>query len=353
MSSNLEMRLLLADKPREVSAARLALEAAGLGTWEIRPRTGEHVLSLRSRRLLEIGDDEPISIQRILAALQPVDGERWKDAVAQVLDPESDGDCSIEFRTVGPARRWLSASGRAFFQGVCAVRIAGTLEDITERKRMEEERDFHLGELGHDLRVPLNALSMGIELVQRDSPAKAEILSTMQRTAKTMDRLIERLLRSARAGEGEVQLRRERGPLADVCRQAVAEISLAYPGHPVQLDCWDEVSGEWDRDRLLQVMRNLLSNAMEHGDPGTPVMVSVIDCNEEVLLTVANTGQPIPDPFRDHLFDPTRRGTWPSDHLGLYIVREIVRAHGGRIELTSDESATVFHVWLPKRGGQS
>jgi signal transduction histidine kinase len=353
MYSNPAMRLMMAGEPRDSGGALFALEAAGLGTWEIRPRSGEHVLSLRSRRLLSIGDDEPISIQRLLAALHPVDGERWKEAVAEVLDPESNGDCSLEFRTVGPSPRWLSASGRAFFQGRCAVRVAGTLEDITEQKRREQERDFHLGELGHDLRVPLSALSMGIELVQRDAPSKAEILSTMQHTAKAMDRLIERLVRSARAGKGEVRLRRERGPLADVVRQAVAETSLAYPGHPLQFECWDEAPGEWDRDRLLQVLRNLLSNAMEHGAPGEPVLVSLIDCDGEVLLSVANSGEPIPDPFREHLFDPTRRGTWSSDHLGLYIVREIVRAHGGCIELTSDESATVFHVWLPKTGGRS
>lgn len=141
MKLNPATSLLMPAEPSEVGGARLALEAAGLGTWEIRPRTGEHVLSLRSRRLLGIGDDEPISIQRLVAALHSADGERWKNAVAEVLDPESDGDCSLEFRTVGPAPRWLYASGRAFFEGVCAVRIAGTLEDITEQKRIELTSD--------------------------------------------------------------------------------------------------------------------------------------------------------------------------------------------------------------------
>jgi signal transduction histidine kinase len=97
------------------------------------------------------------------------------------------------------------------------------------------------------------------------------------------------------------------------------------------------------------VVQNLLSNALSHGAAGEPVIVSVIDCSEDALLSVANRGQPIADPFREQLFDPTRRGAWSSDHLGLHIVKEIVGAHGGRIDLTSDDSATVFHVWLPKR----
>src|SRR5437588_3398846 len=78
---------------------QLAIEAAGVGTWEIRPRTGEHLLSRRSRQLLGIGDDEVISIQRLLASLHPDDRELWKEAVARILDPERSGEWSLEFRT--------------------------------------------------------------------------------------------------------------------------------------------------------------------------------------------------------------------------------------------------------------
>jgi signal transduction histidine kinase len=340
---------LVAPEAREGDgSARLAIEAAGEGTWEIRPVTGEHFLSARSRELLGIEGGEAISIQRLLAALHPGDRERWKDAVAQVLDAERSAECHLEFRTAGPFERWLAASGRAFFEGMRAVRVAGTLRDITEEKRTEGERDVRLGELGHDLRDPLNTISTGIQLVQRGVPAKAEVLSAMQLTVQRMDRLIDELMPFARSGTGELVLKRERVPLAGICREAIDEASLAHPGHPIEFEPWDDARGEWDHDRLLQVMRNLLSNALSHGAAREPVIVSVIDCSEEALLAIANRGQPIPDRSREHLFDPTRRGTWSSDHLGLYIVKEIVRAHGGRIELISDESATVFHVWLPK-----
>jgi signal transduction histidine kinase len=137
--------------------------------------------------------------------------------------------------------------------------------------------------------------------------------------------------------------------LAGICREAIDEASLAHPGHPIEFERWDDAPGEWDRDGLLQMVRSLLGNALSHGAPGEPVIVSVIDCSEDALLAVANRGQPIPDPFRDHLFDPARRGAWSSDHLGLYLVQAIVGAHGGRIDLTSDDSATLFHVWLPKK----
>jgi len=240
MNSNAAMRLMPAEPQLDFE-----------GTWEIRPRTGEHILSPRSRQLLGIGEDEPISIQRLLAALHPGDRERWKAAVAEVLDPEGSGECSIEFRTADPVPRWLAASARAFFEGMRAVRIAGTLREIRDGRS-----------------------------------------------------------------------------LADICRKAVREASLTHPGHSIDFECWDEAPGEWDRDRLLQDVTSLLSNAIELGKP---VIASLIDCGGEVLLSVASVGG--------------RADPEPS------IAREIIHANGWRIERTSDESATAVHVWLPKNGG--
>lgn len=122
---------LPASEPRQ---ARPALEGAGVGTWEIHPRSGQHVLSRRSRQLLGIAEGEAISIQRLLAALHPGDRERWKEAVAEVLDAESSGECYLEFRTAGPGGRWLAATGQAFFEGVCPVLVAGKLWDIREER---------------------------------------------------------------------------------------------------------------------------------------------------------------------------------------------------------------------------
>jgi signal transduction histidine kinase len=128
---------------------------------------------------------------------------------------------------------------------------------------------------------------------------------------------------------------RESVSLAGICREAIAEVSAAQPGHSIEFEPWDDAPGEWDRAPLLQVMRDLLSNALSHGAAGEPVIVSVIDCTEEALLSVAN------------------RGAWSTDQLDLSLADQIVGAYDGRIDLTSDESATVFHVWLPKKGERS
>lgn len=138
-------------------------------------------------------------------------------------------------------------------------------------------------------------------------------------------------------------------PLAWICKKAIDEASLAHPGHPIEFEPWDDAPGDWDRDLLLDLVRTLLSNALRHGAAGESVIVSVLEFGGQAVLAIGNRGPPIPDWPREYPFDSTRRGAWTSDRLGLEIAKEIVRAHGGRIELTSDESATVFHVWLPKK----
>jgi signal transduction histidine kinase len=164
-----------------------------------------------------------------------------------------------------------------------------------------------------------------------------------------VNRLIDQLLGFSRDDLGDLVLQRDRVLLAEICEEAIGEALPAHPGQRVEFERWDDAPGDWDPDRLMQVVRNLLSNALRHGLPDEPVLVSVFSVGDGAVVVVANRGEPIPDAFRRILFAQPDGEPWPSDHLGLYIVREVVRAHGGRIELSGDEGAAVVRVWLPRR----
>jgi anti-sigma regulatory factor (Ser/Thr protein kinase) len=137
--------------------------------------------------------------------------------------------------------------------------------------------------------------------------------------------------------------------LAVLCREVIGEMTLAYPERALWFEpVGDDVCGDWDPDRLAQVLRNLLSNALEHGDQESPVNLAIHDVGNAAELSVANRGEPIPEELRPHLFEPFRRGgSGDGAGLGLYIVDQIVHAHGGSVELRSD-ATTVFTVKLPK-----
>jgi signal transduction histidine kinase len=230
-------------------------------------------------------------------------------------------------------------------EGSVAVNPAVARREVREAER---ERDLILGELAHDLRAPLQAILTGIGIVARRGPSDA-VLSQLTSVVKGMDRMIDQLLNFARARNGAIQLARRPVALAALCREVIAEMTLAYPDRALRLEpACDDVYGEWDPDRLAQVVRNLLSNAVKHGDQDTPVNLTIHDVGDAAELSVANRGEPIPEELRPHLFKPFRRGgSGDGAGLGLYIVDQIVHAHGGSVELRSD-ATTVFTVKLPK-----
>jgi signal transduction histidine kinase len=163
--------------------------------------------------------------------------------------------------------------------------------------------------------------------------------------------MIEHILDGTRLNlVGAISLTVERADLGEICRTVVAEIRAAYPHRTLELRAEGDTRGTWDRGRLERIVSNLLTNAVEHGDE-SGVVASVVGEADAVRLTVHNGGAPIPADLLPLLFDPFERGARGGGGLGLglYIVREIVRVHGGAVEVRSaDPEGTTFAVVLPR-----
>jgi len=131
----------------------------------------------------------------------------------------------------------------------------------------------------------------------------------------------------------------------------IDELAAAHPRNTISLETRGDGRGLWDGDRLLQVLSNLLGNAIQHGGSGS-IWVRVDDEGETLAITVHNQGPPIPPDVLPFIFDPFRQGEGGqarSVGLGLYIVQQIVLAHGGQIHVTSpDSDGTTFTVRLPR-----
>lgn len=236
--------------------------------------------------------------------------------------------------------------------------IDETLTESMERFALQTDRfrDQFIGVLGHDLRTPLNAVAAGAAIlaVPEDNPERRErvvtrILSSTQRMERMIGDLLD--LASARLG-GSIPLKRRPANLHQVCDEAIAEIHAHHPDAVVRLDASGDLRGQWDTDRLAQVLSNLVGNAIQHGG-GTPTTLTARDQGDAVTLTVHNGGSPIPPEMLPVLFEPLARGRAEgAAHgigLGLYIARAVVAAHGGLIHVDSSADAgTTFTVTLPK-----
>jgi signal transduction histidine kinase len=170
-----------------------------------------------------------------------------------------------------------------------------------------------------------------------------------------MSRMIEDMLDMARARlAGGIPLKREPANLGALVDRVVGEIQAACPERNIELRQLGDLNGNWDGERLAQVASNLLGNALQHGDESGVVRVKVDGTRADgVLITVENSGT-IPPDLLPQLFDPFRSaqrqtGRTEGLGLGLYIVQQIVRAHGGNVDVQSgNDNRTVFVVRIPR-----
>jgi PAS domain S-box-containing protein len=243
------------------------------------------------------------------------------------------------------------------------VGIVGSATDITEEKRTQEQlseaigfRDRMMGVLGHDLRNPLTAATVAATaLLREDLPegARRKVVVIERATAR-MAEMIETLLDLARVrGRGGLEAIRVPTDLGVVAREVASEFGAAFPKRTIHVELRGDLAGEWDPARVGQAISNLVANALDHGDPSSPVALSVDGSGEAGVVKVRNDGPPIPPELRAILFEPFSRGS-KSPHglgLGLFIVKEIASAHGGSIHVESSaETGTVFTLVLPKSG---
>jgi signal transduction histidine kinase len=232
----------------------------------------------------------------------------------------------------------------------------------TYTEAVDRSRQMFLGILSHDLRAPLHAIITSAKVVSLTADldaASSEIMSGVTASGLAMARMVNDLLDFTAAGLGAAMpLSPVAMDLESLCREVVEETRAAHPTGKVSFQARGDLTGEWDAGRLRQVLSNLLANAVHHGGGTGPVEVSAAAEGGGVRLAVRNGGPPIPPDALPTLFDPLVRGAGPepsrrrhgSIGLGLYIVREVVAAHGGTIGVESTESAgTTFTARLPRR----
>lgn len=224
-------------------------------------------------------------------------------------------------------------------------------------ERAIQARDQVLGVVAHDLRNPLSGILMGLGHLQRKHQPERRSqrpLELMQRSATRMDRLIEDLLDVVSMDAGQLGI--ERAPVDAAKLQSefvAAQKPLASSKSlELRLDVAQDLGAVLaDRDRLLQVLENLVGNAMKFTKPGGCVTVGAAPRNSEVLFWVADTGAGVASDDLPHLFDRfwhSRRANRKGVGLGLAIVKGIVEAHGGRIWVESQSGkGSTFLFTLP------
>lgn len=292
-----------------------------------------------------------------LEAVHPKDQDRVREAWVAAVATASPYTCQHRIRRGEGGYVWMLAHAAPIPKSGPVREWIGMMTDVSDRVRVELARERFIGILGHDLRNPLNAILMGVELLGDLPDRQAKVVTNIRRSVHRMEAMIHDVLDFARGRlGGGIPIAPKPCDLFQICDEVVQEMKQAYPDRVIVFEATGDLQGEWDPDRVEQVLSNLVGNAVTHGTGS--IRVTARDEGDEIVTTVHNQGQAIPAAVIPTLFDPFMRvaqngdGTQSAPEglgLGLYIVSEIVQAHRGTIFVSSVQGeGTTFTIRWPR-----
>lgn len=274
------------------------------------------------------------------AALRPID--QVTETALQITRAD---DLSRRIPLDGPPRGEVGRLTEAFNE---------TLERL--ETLFETQRRF-LADVSHELRTPLTSIRGNVDLIRRMGEPDPESLEAIRSEVDRMTRMVSDLLMLAQAESGRLPLAQDEIELDTLMLEVFKQANvLARDSVRVEIGREDQVRVVGDHDRLLQVLLNLVANALDHTPRGGKVTLGLACVDDWARLTVSDTGPGIPTEDLPHIFerffrvDRARvRKVSGGAGLGLSIAYWITRSHNGKIEVASEEGkGTTFSVWLPR-----
>ena len=227
------------------------------------------------------------------------------------------------------------------------------IADATSRfaQQREDVRDRFIGILGHDLRDPLTTVQIMARVLGRHPKLKPHT-DRIERSCERMMRMVGDVLDFARGHlGGGIPARPAPHDLGEIVQQVADDLAAANPDREIRVERHGDLHANVDRDRVIQALGNLVSNAIQHGGSG-PIEVTARGDHETIMTSVTSHGTPIPSQELARIFDPFARAEAALDRpglgLGLYIVQQIALAHGAHCEVESAPEATTFAIRWPR-----
>ncbi len=300
---------------------------------------------------------------RWLEVIHPDDADRVDVAWRRALTTRTPTELEYRLRRRDGQFTWTLARMAPVFddrgqliEWICAN------TDIEARKEAESVREMFVAILSHDLRNPVAAIEMWTQLaLSRTDPGEESIRAPMERVVLVTGRMLRMIsqlldLTRVRLGDGIAP-----SPTAAHMEAIVGQalIENVTGRERFRVETTGDMMGTWDVDRIYQVVANLTRNALEHSTEDTPIQIRLDGSEPEMVqLSVHSVGPAVPKDLRDVIFEPFRGSKTHSRGsrglgLGLFITKQIVQAHGGRISFDTSDAGTVFTVKLPRHTKRS
>jgi PAS domain S-box-containing protein len=347
---------VLAERAHAEASLTEAQELAHIGSWEWDIAANRVAWS---DELFRLWGHEPrsatVTYESYLASVHPEDRELVEETVGRALEDTQPFAYEHRIPLADGRVRWIASRGRVITdESGAPVRMVGTAQDITERKRVDALRDSILSTVSHELRTPLTSIvgfamtlkERGMKLAQ---PTAQEIVDNLNEQAQKLDRLLSDLLDLDRLRHGFVRPSFRPTDIGSLVTQVAA--SRASDSHPIRVEAQTAMA-EVDAPKVERIVENLLANALTHTPPGTEIRVRVEPSDTGVLVAVDDRGPGVTEEEREAIFEIFNRGSATPDvrgtGIGLSLVSQFTALHGGRAWVEdNDGGGSSFRVFLP------
>ncbi|MCO5945923.1 PAS domain-containing sensor histidine kinase [Mucilaginibacter flavidus] len=345
---------------RAVDIARLALDSANVGVWILDARSREFLPSDRTKALFGFLPEEKMSLEDALVKVADRHRKTVISAVEQAIKTHS--NIYIECPVILPPekkQRWLSITGGFSATDVSNDYFSGIVLDITEQKQNDLRRSKFIGMVSHELKTPLTALKAYIQMLNNWAKKQKDnftigALSKVEKQVKKMLQMINSLLNLSGAEAGKINLTKREFDMGDLITEVIEETMFITSSHNITVLPGASVSVNADRDKIEQVIVNLLSNAAKYSGKDDPIEVSCTKHEHTLTVSIHDHGMGISANDIEKLFLPHYRAESKEMEkitgfgIGLYLCSEIIKRHGGKIWVESEPGlGSTFKFTLP------
>lgn len=336
-----------------------AIETGKMGTWSIEPETQKLSMSGFVRELLGLDMDQEINKDEVLKAINEDYHELITSAMDSALKSHLPSDTEYLINNIKTGEeKWIRATGRVFLDAMGNVtEYSGMFMDITERKLDELRKNDFIGMVSHELKTPLTAINGFVQVLQRKARLDADeyaskALEKTQIQIKKMTAMINGFLNVSRLESGKLMIDKTAFRLDELLQETVDETFISPSTHAIVMALSCEVIVNADRDKIGNVISNLLSNAHKYSSNGSSIEINCEVKDQEVIVSVKDQGIGISKDDAKKLFDRYYRVQ--SNHtisgfgIGLYLSAEIIHRHDGKIWVKSEgQVGSTFYFSLP------
>ncbi|PWK77236.1 PAS domain S-box-containing protein [Mucilaginibacter oryzae] len=339
----------------------IALNHTKLGFWELDLVTTAMICTTQCKINVGAGDQETISYEDLNSNIIPEDREKMRADVAAALTPGC-GTYHSEYRVIHPdgSLHWIEANGKVLYNNEQPYGMVGTTLDITAKKDLEMLKDELLSTATHELKTPLTAIRGYLQLLHKfiqgtGNEKFTEISRKSLSATERMARLLQEISDPARRRGDQLILEKQQIDIHALLEETAASIAMVSPLHSYQFQGNGPVMITADRDRISQVLINLLANAVKFSPASSAIEMAVHEMPDHVKISVRDRGIGLHEAEHAKIFQKYYRSEnvvhkFEGSGIGLYLSGEIITRHGGRIwaEQPQDGQGSLFVFTLPK-----